>query len=200
MSGTSVRLSDGALIRFGDRIGVLHLINDPLVTLHRRGLSPAPIGIAFRRQVEASLRDLAVRALTASHYQPARGLLHGHPLSRERRPGRLRDRRHRPGSGTPSSASTREPWSPGSVLSGRRGSGGDGHAARVACGSRAPRCSPATGSGAGPRPSRTISRGRVARDHGAIASAQPERGLVAGRWVTRATILDTRPTSPVVFC
>jgi hypothetical protein len=54
----AVRLGDGTVIDAGERIGVLHLNNDRVVTLHADG-GPVAVGLGFRRQVLASLRVLA---------------------------------------------------------------------------------------------------------------------------------------------
>src|SRR5262249_35712364 len=55
----TVRLSDGVVVRRGDRIGVLHLNNERVAALHRNGLSPLAIGIQVRRDMMASLHVLA---------------------------------------------------------------------------------------------------------------------------------------------
>ena len=54
-----VQLPRGMTIRRGDRIGVLHLNNDFVVTLHHDGLPPIAVGLEFRRQLVTSLHDLA---------------------------------------------------------------------------------------------------------------------------------------------
>lgn len=54
-----VQLPQGMTIRRGDRVGVLHLNNDFVVTLHHHGLSPIAVGLEFRRQLVTSLHDLA---------------------------------------------------------------------------------------------------------------------------------------------
>jgi hypothetical protein len=56
------RLSDGTIIRPADRIGVLHLDNAAVASLHADGLSPVAVGLRFRRQIVASLEALAVQA------------------------------------------------------------------------------------------------------------------------------------------
>jgi hypothetical protein len=56
------RLADGVVVTRGDRIGVLHLNNDRIVTLHVNGASPVAVGLEFRRQLVASLSELAVLA------------------------------------------------------------------------------------------------------------------------------------------
>jgi peptidoglycan-N-acetylglucosamine deacetylase len=55
----SFRLADGPVVRFGDRIGFLHVNNDRVVDLRSDGLSPIAIGLEFRRRLIASLRSLA---------------------------------------------------------------------------------------------------------------------------------------------
>jgi hypothetical protein len=55
----SVRLADGTTIARGDRIGVLHINNDHVRTLHLYGGGPAVVGFDFRREVIASLQLLA---------------------------------------------------------------------------------------------------------------------------------------------
>ncbi len=68
---------DGTVVRRGDPIGVIHLNNERVVTLHTDGLEPGAIGFRFRRQFVASLRELTrlaapggsladVRAFTAT--------------------------------------------------------------------------------------------------------------------------------------
>ena len=54
-----VRLPDGTGLRSGDRLGVLHLDNSAVATIHANGLSPLIIGFEFRRQFVASLETLA---------------------------------------------------------------------------------------------------------------------------------------------
>lgn len=56
------RLADGTQIRRGERIGILHVNNERIVALHGDGLGPMAIGLQVRRQVFASLRELAARA------------------------------------------------------------------------------------------------------------------------------------------
>src|SRR5512143_3314163 len=76
-SRRTVRLMDGTVVRRGDPIGVIHLNNERVVTLHAVGLQPGAIGIRFRRQLVASFRELTrlaapggslaqVRAFTAT--------------------------------------------------------------------------------------------------------------------------------------
>jgi hypothetical protein len=61
--GRGVRvLPDGTALRAGDRIGLLHLNNERLATIHIGGRSPLAVGLAFRRQFIASLRVLAALA------------------------------------------------------------------------------------------------------------------------------------------
>ncbi len=55
-------LGDGTVVRLGDRVGVLHLDNRRLATVHARGSTPLAIGLEFRRELLASLRGLAHRA------------------------------------------------------------------------------------------------------------------------------------------
>lgn len=55
----TVRLADGTLVRFGDRVGFLHLNNERVVGLQSDGLSPLATGLEFRRLLIASLRALA---------------------------------------------------------------------------------------------------------------------------------------------
>ena len=55
-------LADGTALGAGDRIGVLHLNNERLATIHVEGRSPLAVGLEFRRQFVASLRALAVLA------------------------------------------------------------------------------------------------------------------------------------------
>lgn len=54
-----LRLGDGTTIRPGDRIGVLHLNNAFMATLHSGGLPPIAVGLEFRRQLLSSLHELA---------------------------------------------------------------------------------------------------------------------------------------------
>lgn len=55
-------LSDGTIIRPGDRVGMLHLDNRRVVALHGNGVHPGAIGLAFRRDFLASLRRLGALA------------------------------------------------------------------------------------------------------------------------------------------
>lgn len=57
-----VVLADGTVLRPGDAIGVIHLDNAAVVALHADGLGPLARGLEFRRQLVASLRELAVLA------------------------------------------------------------------------------------------------------------------------------------------
>lgn len=61
-SHRTVRLADGILVRPNDRIGMIHLDNEAVATLHTDGLPPNVVGIAFRRQMLASLGVLAALA------------------------------------------------------------------------------------------------------------------------------------------
>lgn len=56
------RLDDGAVIRPGDRIGVLHLDNTRIAGLHVDGAAPMATGLHFRRELLTSLRALADQA------------------------------------------------------------------------------------------------------------------------------------------
>ena len=91
---------DGAVVRRGDPIGVIHLNNERVVSLHAEGRGSEAIGFEFRRQFLASLRELAtlsdlgplagVRAFTATTilhhalgrlgFEPARGSSRGSAL------------------------------------------------------------------------------------------------------------------------
>jgi hypothetical protein len=52
-------LAGGTTIRFGDRIGVLHLNNAVMAALHADGRAPIAVGLEFRRQLVGSLHELA---------------------------------------------------------------------------------------------------------------------------------------------
>jgi hypothetical protein len=54
-----LRFTDGTIVQRGKRVGVLHLNNDYMHTLHGVCPSPINVGMEFRRQFQASLRDLA---------------------------------------------------------------------------------------------------------------------------------------------
>lgn len=56
------RLPDGTPLAPGDRIGVLHLNNEHVSTLHLNGSSPLAVGLEFRRRLITSLRALAALA------------------------------------------------------------------------------------------------------------------------------------------
>ena len=58
-SWRTVRLGGVALVRPGERIGVLHLDNVRVATLHEHGLSPMAVGLEFRRLLIESLNTLA---------------------------------------------------------------------------------------------------------------------------------------------
>jgi len=60
-----VALADGAVIPRGDHIGVLHLNNDRVGGIHAEGRATAARGVEFRRQVLASLAELARLAAAA---------------------------------------------------------------------------------------------------------------------------------------
>ena len=55
----TIRLSDGTVIRAGDRVGALHLDNERVAALHQSGRSPLAIGLEFRRLLLTSLETLA---------------------------------------------------------------------------------------------------------------------------------------------
>jgi hypothetical protein len=52
-------LPDGTRIRRGERVGVIHLNNARIAGMHTNGLAPLGVGLEFRRQLLASLQDLA---------------------------------------------------------------------------------------------------------------------------------------------
>jgi hypothetical protein len=52
-------LGDGTVLVRGDWIGVLHLNNQRVATLHRRVVTPMALGLAFKRDILTSLRYLA---------------------------------------------------------------------------------------------------------------------------------------------
>jgi hypothetical protein len=52
-------LPDGTELSRGDRFANLHLNNAVVMRLHTDGLAPVEIGLAFRRELLASLRELA---------------------------------------------------------------------------------------------------------------------------------------------
>jgi hypothetical protein len=56
------RLPDGTRLEIGDRVGVLHLNNEHVATLHLNGSSPLAVGLEFRRRLITSLRALAALA------------------------------------------------------------------------------------------------------------------------------------------
>lgn len=57
----TIRLADGTPLEPGDRIGVIHLNNERVATLHDEGDSPRVVGVRFRRLFVTSLRELARR-------------------------------------------------------------------------------------------------------------------------------------------
>jgi len=99
-SRRDVRLMDGTVVHRGDPIGVIHLNNERVVSLHANRLRGQTTGLEFRRQFLASLRELAtlsdlgplagVRAFTATTilhhalgrlgFEPARGSSRGSAL------------------------------------------------------------------------------------------------------------------------
>ena len=62
-------LSDGAEIRRGDRIGVLHTNNEQVAHLHVRPLTPMALGLEFRRHLFASLETLAALSQAGGRFQ-----------------------------------------------------------------------------------------------------------------------------------
>lgn len=62
-------LADGARLSPGDRIGILHLNNERIATIHVNGRSPLAVGLEFRRQFVASLRVLATLAGPGGPFQ-----------------------------------------------------------------------------------------------------------------------------------
>lgn len=58
-SHRTLQLACGTIIRFGDRIGILHLNNTFIAALHADGIAPIAVGLEFRRQLVSSLHDLA---------------------------------------------------------------------------------------------------------------------------------------------
>jgi len=62
-SHRSLTLGDGTPVRLFDRIGVLHLDNERVATLHDGRRSPPAVGLEFRRQFLASLQNLALLSL-----------------------------------------------------------------------------------------------------------------------------------------
>jgi YkoP domain len=58
-SRRTILLDDGTTIHRGDPIGVIHLNNEHVKTIHADCSSPAKVGLEFRRQLLASLRELA---------------------------------------------------------------------------------------------------------------------------------------------
>jgi hypothetical protein len=53
-------LTDGTVLHRGDLIGIIHLDHVAVTALHTDGLGPLAIGLAFRRQLVESLRELAL--------------------------------------------------------------------------------------------------------------------------------------------
>lgn len=56
-------LPDGTLLIAGSRVGSIHLNNQRVGALHANVLTPLGVGLAFRRQLVASLRELAAQAV-----------------------------------------------------------------------------------------------------------------------------------------
>ncbi len=61
-SRRGLALADGAVVRRGEPIGMLHLDNDRIAALHREDGGRRPVGLVFRRRFVASLESLAARA------------------------------------------------------------------------------------------------------------------------------------------
>lgn len=55
-------LADGTRLGFADRFGVCHLNNSRISALHVAGHAPLRVGLEFRRQLVASLHELAALA------------------------------------------------------------------------------------------------------------------------------------------
>jgi hypothetical protein len=60
--GRARRLAGGVRLDANDLVGHLHLDKAGVAAIHGHGRSPIAVGLAFRRQMEASLRNLAARA------------------------------------------------------------------------------------------------------------------------------------------
>jgi len=58
-SHRTLQLAGGTTIRFGDRIGILHLNNAFMAAVHADGNAPIVVGLEFRRQLVSSLHELA---------------------------------------------------------------------------------------------------------------------------------------------
>lgn len=61
-SHRTLQLAGDTTVRFGDRIGILHLNNAFMAALHADGLAPIEVGLEFRRQLVSSLHELATLA------------------------------------------------------------------------------------------------------------------------------------------
>jgi hypothetical protein len=60
--GPERRFADGTVVHPGEMIGELHLQNRRVLALHARATHPLAVGLAFRRELIASLRALALHA------------------------------------------------------------------------------------------------------------------------------------------
>lgn len=60
--GPERRFADGTVLHAGDTVGELHLQNRRVLALHAWATHPLAVGLAFRRELVASLRALALRA------------------------------------------------------------------------------------------------------------------------------------------
>ncbi|MFQ5828585.1 MAG: hypothetical protein ACE5JD_05445 [Candidatus Methylomirabilia bacterium] len=66
--GPRVSLPDSTEIRWGDRIGILHLSNERVAQFHGDGRDTAVAGLRFRRAFFASVRELARQVLEGDRY------------------------------------------------------------------------------------------------------------------------------------
>lgn len=66
--GPRVRLADGTEVRWGDRIGILHLFNERIAEFHRDGYHARRAGLKARRAFIDSLKELARRVLEIDRY------------------------------------------------------------------------------------------------------------------------------------